>query len=213
MIMPTVESVSVGETKNTPKTEDECICSKCGYTVNNKDGKACDTIKCPACKGSMAKGAVSDSSAKDTSKNDHILYRTNSFVSLLEQSSDSDSIIKTKNTRHYQYYDVRTQLIKPSHREARAVIMKSAYSKKGDYIGSSVRAFRFVSVYGIKSFEKGNPKDTVCTIGFSPEQKRWFGWSHRGIHGFGIGSKHKNSYASNLNQAKRMAIAFANSIS
>lgn len=35
----------------------------------------------------------------------------------------------------------------------------------------------------------GEPK-TAC-IGFSPIEKKWYGWSHRAIYGFGIGSECK----------------------
>lgn len=191
----------------------ECICSKCGYTVTNKDEVSCNTIECPACKGSMAKGVVADSSVEDASKKDHIIHKTSSSMFNLGHSSEPITTSKTGHTRRYQYYDVRTEMFKPSHRESKTMAIKSAYSKKGDYIGNSIFAFRLVNVHGIKTFEKANSKDNCCTIGFSPEQKRWFGWSHRGVHGFGVGSKHKNSYASNLAQAKRFAASYAESAS
>lgn len=31
----------------------------------------------------------------------------------------------------------------------------------------------------------------VCCIGWSPENQKWYGWSHRAIYGFGIGSECK----------------------
>ena len=31
----------------------------------------------------------------------------------------------------------------------------------------------------------------TCCIGFNPTEKKWYGWSHRAIFGFGIGSKCK----------------------
>lgn len=34
----------------------------------------------------------------------------------------------------------------------------------------------------------GDP-DTTAAMGFSPKNQRWFGWSHRGIASFGIGSE------------------------
>ena len=30
--------------------------------------------------------------------------------------------------------------------------------------------------------------DTTCCIGFQPEEQKWYGWSHRAIYGFGVGS-------------------------
>ncbi len=35
----------------------------------------------------------------------------------------------------------------------------------------------------------GEPK-TVC-LGFNPKEQKWYGWSHRALFGFGIGSKCK----------------------
>jgi hypothetical protein len=36
--------------------------------------------------------------------------------------------------------------------------------------------------YGVTQFEKGS-------IGFAPKTKTWYGWSHRAIAGFTVGSK------------------------
>ena len=36
--------------------------------------------------------------------------------------------------------------------------------------------------YGITEFDTGN-------VGFSPSKKKWYGWSHRAITGFGVGDK------------------------
>ena len=33
------------------------------------------------------------------------------------------------------------------------------------------------------SFDSGN----VAQLGFNPTEQKWYGWSHRAIHGFGIG--------------------------
>jgi hypothetical protein len=35
---------------------------------------------------------------------------------------------------------------------------------------------------------------SVCTIGFSPKDNKWYGWSHRAIYGFTIGSTCKKGY-------------------
>src|SRR6187402_3366187 len=32
-------------------------------------------------------------------------------------------------------------------------------------------------------------KGTTSTLGFNPEEQKWYGWSHRAIFGFGVGSK------------------------
>lgn len=73
----------------------------------------------------------------------------------------------------------------------------------------------------------------VSTIGFSDKNQKWYGWSHRAIHGFGVGDVAKKGdlvcspgstdpaadvsvpvgfTAKTLDDAKRMAIAFADSV-
>lgn len=41
--------------------------------------------------------------------------------------------------------------------------------------------------YGITHREKRLATSQVCSIGYSPRRKKFFGWSHRAIAGFGIG--------------------------
>ena len=68
-------------------------------------------------------------------------------------------------------------------------VLTNAYNNCGDYIGSPDEAE--------KLFKRGiNPElidDSyqVCSIGFCKDEEKWYGWSHRAIYGFGIGSKVK----------------------
>lgn len=65
--------------------------------------------------------------------------------------------------------------------------VKSAYTPNGDYIGDTKFAHFLCNKKGIKP-EKRNPENCVCSIGYSEKEHKWYGWSHRGICGFGIGS-------------------------
>ena len=65
-----------------------------------------------------------------------------------------------------------------------------AYTPSGDYIGNSRDANRLCVQRGIKP-EKSDPEHCVCSIGFSSKDGKWYGWSHRAIYGFKIGSKCK----------------------
>ena len=69
-------------------------------------------------------------------------------------------------------------------------LMSSAYNLQGDYIGRSREAHRLWTRYGVKP-EKADPTHSVCSIGFSERDQKWYGWSHRAIYGFGIGSSVK----------------------
>lgn len=65
--------------------------------------------------------------------------------------------------------------------------MKSAYTSEGNYIGNSKDAYRLCKKRGIKP-ELASPDNRVCSIGFCEKEQKWYGWSHRAICGFGIGS-------------------------
>jgi len=118
------------------------------------------------------------------------------------------------------------------------VIIKSVYTPEGDYIGNLGMARFLIKKRGIKP-ELASLDDKVCSIGFCEKEQKWYGWSHRAIYGFGVGSEVKEGdccatsgwteeylkdhpeadlslpvgfIARNLIDAKRMAIAFADSV-
>lgn len=72
------------------------------------------------------------------------------------------------------------------------VTLRTAYTPNGEYIGTSVWAYRLCKVRGIKPELSpaptcdGEPR-RVCSIGFSEKLQKWYGWSHRALFGFGIG--------------------------
>ncbi len=119
------------------------------------------------------------------------------------------------------------------------VIVQSAYTPDGKYIGEPKIAHYLIIERGIKP-ELSDPNHKVCSIGFCEKEQKWYGWSHRAIWGFGIGAiakegdccttsgwtekylqKHPEERlkiipvgfkAKTLDDAKRMAIAFASSV-
>ncbi len=90
-------------------------------------------------------------------------------------------------------YQVRTEEVlthfedKP---KGHSFVMKSAYNLSGDYIGDPKRAYRLCKKRGIKP-EKRTIDSNVCSIGFCESEQKWYGWSHRAIYGFGVGSECK----------------------
>ncbi len=62
-----------------------------------------------------------------------------------------------------------------------------AYTPSGDYIGDPKMAHRLCVKRGIRP-EKNKPEHSTCSIGFSAKNGKWYGWSHRAIYGFKIGS-------------------------
>lgn len=57
-----------------------------------------------------------------------------------------------------------------------------------DQLGPAYR--NFFDEHGIVP-EKIKPEYSVCSIGFSEKEQKWYGWSHRAIYGFGVGSQVK----------------------
>jgi hypothetical protein len=60
----------------------------------------------------------------------------------------------------------------------------------GHYIGDLETAEFICGSRGIKP-ELAKASDAVCSIGFCEREQKWFGWSHRAMFGFGVGSEVK----------------------
>ncbi len=139
-------------------------------------------------------------------------------------------IREVKNIRRYEEhgYEVRTETIDGSDYGGGDVDMESAYTLNGDYLGDPKFAKSICAKRGIIP-EKAEPDHNICSIGFNPKEQKWYGWSHRAIYGFGVGSTVKEGSviaglepnpefpigyeAKSLDDAKRMAKAFAREVS
>ena len=138
-------------------------------------------------------------------------------------------------------YVVKYQLVK-AFPDAEPIWMATAFNSKGEYIGDLDWLQRLIKkgiIPEVISSKKKN-KDQPCSIGRSVLDGKWYGWSHRAIHGFEVGDKVKkgdccassgliDSYlkkhpeldvslpvgfvAKKIKDTKRMAIAFADSVS
>lgn len=81
-------------------------------------------------------------------------------------------------------YEVRTEkIINPDGDEHVEV---NAYTFSGHRIGDPNLAFELITRWGIQP-EKADPKDEVCSIGFSQREQAWYGYSENAIWGFRIG--------------------------
>ena len=113
----------------------------------------------------------------------------------------------------------------------------SCYTPGGDYVGTEKVARR---LYGMGVVpEKMDPGANVCSVGFCEREGKWYGWSHRAMYGFGVGdvvsegdctassgwteeylAEHPEKdlslpvgfVAESLEGARRMAVAFAESV-
>ena len=67
-------------------------------------------------------------------------------------------------------------------------IYAEAFNKDGIYIGSEEDAEDICDTLGINPIPAKDGID-ICTIGFCEKEQKWYGWSHRAMFGFGIGSE------------------------
>lgn len=143
--------------------------------------------------------------------------------------------------RHYRKwgYVVREEVLSGEEYGASEMTIKVAYTPTGEYIGDSKTAYRLCAKFGIKP-EKSDSSHNVCSIGFSEINQKWYGWSHRAIYGFAPGDEVKEGdccassgwteeylaehpeedtslpvgfVAKDFDDAKKMAVAFAESVS
>ena len=100
----------------------------------------------------------------------------------------SETIFVQKYPEHG--YQVRTELVENPEEGCESIKMRSAYTMTGDYIGNRQNAVFLCDEKGIKP-ETIDAEHNVCSIGFCYVEQKWYGWSHRAIYGFGIGSSIK----------------------
>lgn len=93
-----------------------------------------------------------------------------------------------KRLRYKAGYEVRTERLTGEDAfHGKPLEIQSAYTPNGEYIGPQRLARKLVAELGIQPETQRGCK--VCSIGFCAREKKWYGWSHRAICGFGIGDK------------------------
>ncbi len=137
-------------------------------------------------------------------------------------------ILKIINEKVFKAgYVLRMELIESPCKGERSFQMLSAYTPRGEYIGNWKTAHLLCVKRGIQP-ELRTPDSNVCSIGFSIKDGKWYGWSHRAIFGFKIGSMcKKGDYhyipkrhhgkgawtAKTIADARQMACDFAEGVS
>ena len=131
---------------------------------------------------------------------------------------DTEKILKREK---FDTYELVTEQKGWKDKDGKPGVMVSAYNLTGYYIGDEKDA----KMYAEKGIvpEIAQDGDNVCSIGFCEKEDKWYGWSHRAMYGFGIGDetgegKAGQQYlppkfkAKTLDDARKMAIAFARSV-
>lgn len=91
------------------------------------------------------------------------------------------------DTEVLEKFECRVENVKCG--DDKPTLMFSFYNKEGKYIGSIDNFKRLVIKRGI--FPEAFSDHSVCSIGKSIKDGKWYGWSHRAIYGFKIGDKVK----------------------
>ena len=92
-------------------------------------------------------------------------------------------LIKDCSKKGYMLYSEKLRY----HTTEEPTEIMGAYSSiDGSYIGDEKIAKMLNKKYGI--LPQAIEGNSVSSIGFSSKDNKWYGWSHRGIYGFGIGS-------------------------
>lgn len=86
------------------------------------------------------------------------------------------------------------------------VILRMAYTHDGAYIGDALWAYRLCKRRGIKP-ELASPDHRTCSVGFCAAEQKWYGWSHRAMYGFGVGSEVKKGDCAYVPESKEAFIA------
>lgn len=126
------------------------------------------------------------------------------------RKTKSNSIIKVSvsKKRYKAGYIVKEELWQLPWSNEEPVPMKSAYNLRGEYIGDVKTARYFIVKRGITP-RKASKQHSTCSIGYCKRDGKWYGWSHRAIHGFGKGDKlFDENYKSNLTEFERDKIPF-----
>lgn len=133
---------------------------------------------------------------------------------------EEEKVISEKDKGDYILKEVETNIGLSSKDEPTSLTY--AVSKiDGCYIGDEKTA-KMLAEKGIAP-ERADDGYDVCSIGYSEKERKWYGWSHRAIQGFGIGdsaetlspwgSTSSNKKIETDEEAKKAAIDFADSVS
>jgi hypothetical protein len=100
------------------------------------------------------------------------------------------TLVKVKSQKNYPGYTHRQEIIDDSEHGGKGKLeMACCYSADtGDYIGDVQMAKLICKEYGMRLVQKAKKDHSVCSIGFNEGEQKWYGWSHRAIYGFGVGS-------------------------
>lgn len=161
-------------------------------------------------------------------KSDGGIYEIDNFCKeCLKVSGDFSDRLILSERRYKAGYTICEEFMDDRNYGGQGVFMNTAYTLSGDYIGNPKTAYFLCVKKGIVP-ELKSASSTICTIGYSEKDKKYYGWSHRALCGFAIGDKifqerfgsdktpfikHGKKTIRTKADQRKAAIAFANSVS
>ncbi len=138
-------------------------------------------------------------------------------------------IKEIKFERNYLGYVYRREIVDDSEfgGDGNLEVISCYSDYDGKYIGSPQMARNLCKKMGISQVQGISSASAICSIGLHEKEKKWYGWSHRAICGFGVGDKifeeeygdnetlfvnHGNKDITTMDEAKQAAINFARSV-
>jgi len=110
---------------------------------------------------------------------------------ILTGPRDTDPDVSSRRlVREAGLYDVHEEVweLGTRGRPGDTLTSRIARNKSGDYIGDERDAKFLCDQLGIAPV-RADDGHSVCSYGYSEAKGKWFGWSHRAIHGFREGHK------------------------
>lgn len=133
------------------------------------------------------------------------------FTKQYREKFPERNVISIWQSKKYNYFVVK-ELMSGEEFGCDPWEIESAYDENFLYLSTMKTALRLTKKYGITEFGKASETDNIASIGFNPVKQTWYGWSHRAIFGFGIGSEVKKGdcayHASNIEDFAEDCVAF-----
>ncbi len=135
------------------------------------------------------------------------------------------SQVKIQSTKHFDVWEEEWRFEANSKGDIDVMKMKNVRNKTGDYAGEE-GVSKSLEKYGIAP-EMIDDDSSVCTIGWSDHEQKYYGWSHRAMFGFGIDDmiyeedfaddvpfrEHGSVRIRNKSDARNAAVNFARDVS
>lgn len=132
----------------------------------------------------------------------------------MHENTEIGDVVSQKTLKETEFYDVIEQVVQVGYEADATTVMTSIFNKQGDYAGAAEDMREIFDKHAIAP-ELKDEDSGVCCIGWSEREQRYYGWSHRAVHGYAKGdaSFDGSHFIEDRSDARRSACAFAEDVS